>query len=241
MHKSEERRRETTGTGHSIKAAVALFVAGLCLLCGAQQAHAQQIVDRMVATVNGGVRPDLITYSDLLWQLALQPGTPLSNPRSEDLNSALQSLISQRLILQEAEKLPAIAPSDDDVRAAINELVKQFPSSADFVERLRMVGFQSVDDEQFKEIIRRRVAIENYLNFRFRSFTIVTPQEEANYYTQVWVPRFRKQHPNAIVPTLEKARAEINQTLTEDKIESETDAFIDSSRENAEIIILSPV
>jgi hypothetical protein len=240
MQKSEERRRETTGR-RGAAAFVLVAAAALCLLCNVQQVRAQQIVDRMVATVNGGVRLDLITYSDLLWQLALQPGTPLANPRSEDLNNALQSLINQRLILQEAEKLPAIAPSDEDVRAAISDLVKQFPSSADFIERLRMVGFQSIDDEQFKEIIRRRVVISNYLNFRFRSFTIITPQEEANYYTQVWVPRFKRQHPGGIVPTLEKARAEINQTLTENKIESETDAFLDSSRENAEIIILSPV
>ncbi|MBA3768260.1 MAG: hypothetical protein H0W99_15035 [Acidobacteria bacterium] len=241
MQQSEERRRESLGHGRRRVAAVVLVA--FCLLCAASQeeARAQQIVDRMVATVNGGVRTDLITYSDLIWQLALQPGTPISSPRSEDLNNALQSLINQRLILQEAEKLPAIAPSDEDVRAAINELVKQFPSSADFVERLRTVGFQSVDDEQFKEIIRRRLAIENYLNFRFRSFTIVTPQEEANYYTQVYAPRFKRQHPDRITPTLEQARAEINQTLTESKIESDTDAFLDGSRENAEIIILSPV
>jgi len=34
---------------------------------------AQQVVDKMVATINGGVRTELITYSDLMWQLALQP------------------------------------------------------------------------------------------------------------------------------------------------------------------------
>ena len=51
---------------------------------------AQQVVDKMVATVNAGVRTDLITYSDLLWQLALQPNTLLDNPTSEDLNRALR-------------------------------------------------------------------------------------------------------------------------------------------------------
>ena len=48
-------------------------------------AHGQQVVDKMVATVNAGVLPEcrqvcLITYSDLLWQLALQPNTPLDSP-----------------------------------------------------------------------------------------------------------------------------------------------------------------
>jgi hypothetical protein len=218
-----------------------LLLAACGLLCSPSEARAQKVVDRMVATVNSGVRTDLITYSDLLWQLALQPGTPLANPRSEDLNSALQSLINQRLILQEAEKLPAVAPVDEEVRAAIGELVKQFPSSAEFVERLRTVGFQSIDDEQFKEIIRRRVAIEKYLDFRFRYFTVVTPQEEANFYTQVFVPRFKSRNPDRIIPTLEEVRERINRRLTESKIESDTDAFLDSARESAEIIILGPV
>src|SRR5215212_4503682 len=174
MHRAEHRGRSgVEGEGRGALLRSVALIPLLCVMFSlmmSASARGQEITDRMVATVNGGVRTDLITYSDLLWQLALQPGTPLSSPRSEDLNNALQSLINQRLILQEAEKLPAIAPSDEDVRAAINELVKQFPSSADFVERLRLVGFQSVDDEQFKEIIRRRLVIENYLNFRFRSF-----------------------------------------------------------------------
>jgi hypothetical protein len=183
----------------------------------------------------------LITYSDLLWQLALQPATPLTSPRSEDLNAALQSLINQRLILQEAEKLPAIAPSDEEITAAIKELVARFPSPAEFEQRLRTVGFTSVGDEQFKELIGRRVRIEKYLNFRFRSFTVVTAEEEASYYTREFVPRFKREAPGRIVPTLEEVRAQINSTLTEAKIESDTDAFIDNARENAEIVILSPV
>jgi len=240
MSQPEKRGREKIRIkGH--EAALLFLMAATVLLCSSSEARAQKVADRMVATVNSGVRTDLITYSDLLWQLALQPSTPLANPRSEDLNSALQSLINQRLILQEAEKLPAIAPSDEEVKAAINELVKQFPSSAEFVERLRMVGFQSIDDEQFKEIIRRRVAIEKYLDFRFRYFTVVTPQEEANFYTQVFVPRFKSRNPDRIVPTLEEARERINRRLTESKIEADTDAFLDSARESAEIIILSPV
>lgn len=241
MYQSEKRGREKVRIKGRSPALLLLLLAATCLLCSSSEARAQKVVDRMVATVNSGVRTDLITYSDLLWQLALQPGTPLANPRSEDLNSALQSLINQRLILQEAEKLPAIAPSDEEVKAAIGELVKQFPSSVEFVERLRTVGFQSVDDEQFKEIIRRRVAIEKYLDFRFRYFTVVTPQEEANFYTQVFVPRFKSRNPDRIVPTLEEARERINRRLTESKIEADTDAFLDSARESAEIIILSPV
>src|SRR3954462_10094316 len=92
-------------------------------------ASAQVVVDKMIATVNsGGVRPSLITYSDLLWQLALQPDKSVENPSSENLNSVLNLIVSQRLILQEAEKLPTIAPTDEDIRKNLDELVKHFPS-----------------------------------------------------------------------------------------------------------------
>src|ERR1044071_9118829 len=87
----------------------------LFLLLSASISSAQEVVDKMVATVNGGVRTDLITYSDLLWQIALQPNTPLDNPSSETLNRTLQLIINQRLIYQEAEKLPTIVPTEKEI------------------------------------------------------------------------------------------------------------------------------
>jgi hypothetical protein len=65
-----------------------LWLRVLVLLIFAVPCSAQQVVDKMVATVNAGVKTDLITYSDLLWQLALQPQTQLDNPKSDDLNRA---------------------------------------------------------------------------------------------------------------------------------------------------------
>ena len=216
-----------------------LFPFTLCLL--GPQAQAQDVVDKMVATVNsGGVRPALITYSDLLWQLALEPETPLQNPNSENLNRALNRLISQRLIAQEADKLPTIAPSDKEIADKLNELIKMFPSQSEFYQRIARVGLSS-DSEQLKEIVRQRVAIEKYLDFRFRSFTVVTEKEVSDYYRDVWVPRLRRQHPERLVPELKEAQKEIEQELTESKIESETDEFLDSARERAEITILNPV
>jgi hypothetical protein len=220
----------------------ALFISYFCLftffICLAPAARAQEIVDKMVATVSSGSRANLITYSDLLWQLALQPGTPLVNPGSEELNRALNLIINQRLILQEAEKLPPIAPTDAEVEAALKNLINQFASREEFYERVKRVGLSA---EQLREIIRQRVAIDKYLDFRFRSFTIVTPQEVADYYRDVFVPRFRRQSPGQLVPTLEQVSDQIEKTLTESKIESETDAFLDAARENAEIVILNPV
>lgn len=199
---------------------------------------AQDVVDKMVSTVNAGVRTDLVTYSDLIWQLALQPNTPLTNPGSENLNRALHLVIDQRLILQEAEKLPSIAPTVGEVKTARDELVKQFPAPGEFHERLSRVGLTS---EKLDEILEQRVRIEKYLDFRFRNFVLISQKEITDYYQEVFVPRLRGRSPGQIVPTLEEAREDIERTLIEAKIESDTDAFLDSARERAEIITLSPV
>jgi hypothetical protein len=211
-------------------------------------AQAQEVVDRMVATVNGGVRPDLITYSDLLWQLALQPDTPLANPSQETLSGALQLIISQRLILQEAEKLPTITPTDREVETELATLIKQFPSQEEFQRRVARVGLSA---EQLREIVRKRVAIQKYLDFRFRSFTVITSQEVEAYYTDTYVPRLRRQMPGVIVPKLEDTvrdgdgtsrtvRDRIERILIESKIESDTNAFLEEAQERAEIVYLAP-
>ena len=199
---------------------------------------AQRIVDRMVATVNAGVRTDLITHSDLMWQLALQPNTQLDNPASEDLNRALRLLIDQRLILQEAEKIPTIVPTQKEVSDARDELARNFPSPLEFQQRLQRVGLIT---EKLDEIIEQRLKMEKYLDFRFRNFVVISQKEIADYYRDVYVPRFRSQNPGRIVPSLEQARAEIEKNLTEAKIESEIDGFLDTARERAEIVMLSSV
>lgn len=214
------------------------FFIALAFLSVTIPCRAQDVVDKMVATVNAGVKTDLITYSDLLWQLALQPGTVLDNPSSTELNRALRLLIDQRLILQEAEKLPTIVPAQKEISDARDELSRNFASLPEFQQRLQRVGLTS---EKLDEIIEQRLKMEKYLDFRFRNFVVISQKEIADYYNQIYVPRLKARFPGRIVPSLEQARAEIERTLTEAKIESDTDAFLDTIRERAEIVMLSSV
>lgn len=204
-------------------------------------AQSAKVVDKMVATVNNGSRTDLITYSDVMWQIALEPNTSVDNPKSEDLNRALQTLIDLKLIEQEARKLPAITPTEQEIEDEIRRIVGFFPSATEFQRRLNVVGFSSTSDDNFRALISARVSIEKYLDFRFRSFVVITPKEENDFYEAVFLPRFRQQNPGRIVPTLEESRAEINQELTENKIAADLDKFLESARERAEIVTLNPL
>src|SRR5215510_2189464 len=174
---------------------------GAILCAFAPVCSAQQVVDKMVATVNAGVRTDLITYSDLLWQLALQPNTPLYNPNSQDLNQALRLLIDQRLILQEAERIPTIVPTPKEITDARDELARNFSSPIEFQQRLQRVGLTS---EKLDEIVEQRLKMEKYLDFRFRNFVVIGQKEIADYYRDIYVPRLQTRFPGRIVPSLEQ-------------------------------------
>ena len=211
-------------------AVLSLLTFYFCLL--PSTVRGQEVVDRMVAVVNGG---ELITYSDLLWQLALQPDVPLESPRQDDLRRALDLLIGQRLVSQEAAKLPHTHATDKEIQDAQTELINRFPSREEFQRRLDRVGLTA---DQFREIIHDRLDMENYLNFRFRSFVVVTPKEVEDYYRDVYAPRLRRQAPGRIVPPLKDVYDALQKEMTERKVESDTDEFLDQARAAAQITIL---
>jgi hypothetical protein len=213
----------------------------LLAVVSAAPAAAQTVVDKTVATVSDGVETELITYSDLLWQLALQPDTPINEPRREDLEAAFRTVTEQRLIALEAERLPTVAPTEAEVTAEIRRIVEQFPAASVFEARLRRVGFDSIEDPNFRRIVEQRLAIEKYLDFRFRSFVVVTPADEEQYYNETYVPNFRRANPGVVVPQLEAVRNTINQQVTETRIEIEINRFLEEARNRASVINLYPI
>ena len=226
---------------HKIRRSHAVRGIGLMMFLWAfcTAANAQDVVDKTVATVSDSVRTELITYSDVMWQLALQPNTPLQPPRREDLTQALQTLINQRLFALEAERLPRTAPTVEEINNKINETLSYFPTAAEFESRLKIVGFTSIKDENFQRIIAQRVAIDKYIAFRFGSFIVITPDDEARYYNETFVPEFRQKSAGLVLPTLDEKRHEINAILTEKKKNTAIENFLDEAKRRTAIEILS--
>lgn len=211
------------------------------LLFGVAASRAQDVVDKTVAVLSDGVRNELITYSDILWQMALQPGTQLQPVRSEDLNQALQLLINQRLFALEAQRLPKNAATEKEIADKINETLSYFSSPAVFEERLKQVGFTSIKDENFQRLMSQRLAIDKYVAFRFESFVVVTLDEERRYYRDTFVPDFRRRSPGLLVPSFEEKKSEIRETLVRQKVASSIERFLDEAKQRVEIEILIEV
>ena len=224
-----------------IRMMLRILIVGVVFAGAIHNTAAQVVVDKTVATVSDGLRTELITYSDLRWQLALQPNVPLSPPNSVDLNTALQLLINQRIFALEAERLPRSAPTDAEIQAEITRILKNFPATAEFEKRLRIVGFESVKDDNFERLISQRIAIEKYLDFRFRSFIVNTPEDQVKYYNETFAPTFRRRFPGLLLPTLGEKRGEIDNLLTEQKVTVIMEAFLDDAKRRVEIVTLGAI
>lgn len=213
---------------------------GFLLVIGGSSASAQKVVDRTLAIVsdNSG-RPELITYSDILWQMALEAGTDLRNPNKDDVTRVLETVVRQRLFILEANRLPQAPPTEAEINAELRDVLEQFPTVQEFESRLRAVGFDSVKDANFERLMTERVKIKKYINFRFRSFVVITPEDEERYLNEVVIPEFRRRFPNAAEPKLADQRARINSILVERSVAQSIEAFFDEAERNTEIIYLN--
>ena len=193
-------------------------------------------VDATVATItdqSGSV--EMITLSDILWQLVLQPEIDVTKIGKDDLENGLRSIIDQKLFELEAVRLPQRAVTDEDVKAEIRGLLSFFTSPGDFERRLRTVGFGSVEDRDFRRLIENRIKIRRYIDFRFRSFVLVTAEEEEDFFNRVYISEFRARFGDIEAPSLDSKRTEIRKTLAEDRISLEIERFLDEARQSSEI------
>src|SRR5262249_6210542 len=162
-------------------------------------------------------------------------------PSSQDLNQALHTREDQLLIFQEARKLPtsdspvAQAEFEANVKKKRDELAQAFGGSGQLQERMARVGLSA---DQLNEILRDRVTIDRYIDFRFKAFVLVSLKEITDRYERDYAPL---RNSGKIVPSLDQVRGRIEEQLREEKSATEIDKFIDDLRDQpgTEIIVLS--
>lgn len=187
----------------------------------------------MLATVNG----ELITESDVCWELALDPDLQPLNLSAENKRLMLERVIDQRILGQEAAKIPQNSPTDAQILDYRNrELVARFGSQEVLLSRTRAVG---LDATTLREIISKRLVLLKYIDFRFRAFVLVQPGEIERYYREVALPRMKNRGGN--IRSLDELRGEIEKLLSEEKINGELDRFLDEARDKAQIVRLSEI
>jgi hypothetical protein len=212
---------------------VVLTVSALSIaLLLAQNASSQQTVDQILTLVND----DIITRIDLLWSIAIDPKAPSpEGPVGSDLlRQKLDVMIDERLVAQEAARIPTADITQEEVDRKRAELIARFKSEAEFRQRVGSVG---LTPQKIDELLRQRVLMDRFIDFRFRSFVLATEQEIQRYYDENLVPQIRKR--GAVPPPIDQVRDKISELLKQQKIDTELDRWLSAARQRAEVVQLA--
>ena len=152
-----------------------LTLALLFFLVGFGQAA--QVVDRIVAVVNG----EIITLQDLQRQIRLTVGqTPDPATAERIAPQVLDAMIDDIVLRQEAQRL-GIEVSDSEVENEVRQFkVRRRLSDEDFERSLRLQG---LTPEQFKERSREDIVKHRIIGYMVRRKVVVT-QEEIDAYLE---------------------------------------------------------
>ncbi len=133
---------------------------------------AQEVIDRLMATVSGQV----ITLSDARAALAL--GVVESQPPDVD-GAATRQLIDRMLILQEVARFSPPEPPAAALDARIAQMKSRFRSSAEFDAMAAATGLESL---RLRDMARDDLRIQSYLTQRFGASGTPTEDEVVRYY-----------------------------------------------------------
>ena len=208
------------------------YILSFALLLSPFAFQQSKVVDQILMLVNN----DVITRSDVLWNLAIDPKAP--NPAegvsSDILRQKLDILIDQQLILQEAQRIPSADIPQEEVRKKLASIIASFKNDTAFRQRVEAVGLTS---EKLEELARRQVIIDQFVAFRFETFVLVTEQEIQDFYDKNIVPEVKKG--GAVPPPLAQIHDKISERLKVEKVNNEIDRWLTEARQRAEVVSLA--
>jgi len=194
--------------------------------------HAGEVIDRIVATVNGHILLQS-DWEDSLRYEAFIAGRPLDRVTAEDRKSALDRLIDQELLREQIRASDAQHASDEEVTKRIQEIRKQYPGAeAEQGWRAALAPYGLTEDG-----LRKRVAMQldltRLVDARLRPTVNIDSKSIESYYNQELLPQLR-QSGETDVPLAEVA-PRIKELLTQKKMNQLLISWLQSLRAGSEI------
>ena len=207
-------------------------IVALCILFMTGTAvYAADVIDRIVATVNGHVilQSD---WDDAVRFEALLEGKPLAQVSDQDRGRALDRLIDQELLREQAQGSETTAAPDDEVRARIQEIQKQQSEStaSGWQAVLARYGF---DEKQFETRIAHDMVILRQVEARLRPSVQIAPQNIESYYRDTFLPQLKKLGAQEV--PLAEVSGKIREILTQQKVNELFGSWLQTLRSESKI------
>jgi hypothetical protein len=207
------------------------LVAGLLFCAQGRSVSAGEILDRIVATVNGHI----ILQSD--WEDAVRfdafaSGKSLDQLKAEDRKAALDRLVDQELLREHMHSSEFQHATSADVQTRMDEIKKQYSNDSvqSWQSALALCGL--TEDE-----LRRRLATEldvmRLIDAHLRPSIDIDPKTIESYYNQELLPQLRRSGAKEV--SLTDVTPKIKELLTQEKMNQLLVAWLQDLRAGSQI------
>ncbi len=198
--------------------------------------HAADVVDRIVATVNGHV----ILQSD--WDDAIRfeafvEGRPLDRLSDQDRNRALDRLIDQELLREQAQGVDAAQPPAEEVQQRIMDLQKEHKATTSSAWH-SVLAHYGLAQKQVETWLAHDIAVLHQVEARIRPTVQIPPQTIESYYQQTFLPELRKSGAQDV--PLAQVSGKIREILTEQKVNELFSSWLQALRSESKINTSAP-
>lgn len=208
----------------------------LLLLAVAASARATEVIDRVVATVNGHVilQSD---WDDVVRFEAFVEGRPLDQITDQDRSRALDRLIDQELLREQAQGADAAAPRTEEVQQRIQDIQQQHAATEPSAWQSELHRY-ALNQPELEAYIAHDLAVLHQVEARLRPAVQINPQNIESYYRDTFLPQLRKKGAQEV--PLAQVSNQIREILTEQKVNELFSSWLQSLRAESKITIPVP-
>jgi peptidyl-prolyl cis-trans isomerase SurA len=213
----------------------ALGVLALALLLGVSlhpAVSSAQVIDRIVATVNGRV----ILQSD--WEEALRyeallNGRTLIQFTSDDRRAVLDRIIDQELLREQMKSADFQHTSETEAASRIAEARKQYPEAAtDGGWQALLAKFQLTEKDLLAHV-QQQADLARLVDARLRPSVQIDSKSIEAYYRDKFVPELKESGAGEV--PLTQVSAKIRELLTEQKVSELLVSWLQTLRSESEV------
>jgi len=211
---------------------ISIFWCGFTLFASIFPACATDIVDRIVATVNGHIILQSDWEDEIRYEAFIN-GHTLSTLTPATRKASLDRLIDQELLREQIRGVDSPNADFEEVRKRVLEIRQQYPGKQSEQEWHTLLERYGVTQQGLESRIRAELDLTGLVDARLRPTVTVDAKSIESYYNQELLPQLH--HSGATDVSLAEVTPKIKEVLTQEKMNQLLTAWLKDLRAGSEI------
>lgn len=202
------------------------------LLLSTQPLYSGEILDRIVATVNGHIIL-LSDWQDAMRYEAFTAQRPMADLTIADRKAILDRLIDQELLREQMSAVDSPHCTLDAVNARLAEIRKPYTEAKSQADWESLLHQYDLSDEQLRRRVEEELNVLLLVDARLRPSVNVDAQSIESYYNQEILPQLRQS--GSPGEPLAQLTPKIKEVLTQQKMNQLLTAWLQNLRAGSDI------